>query len=151
MPTITLTRIEQRFSSNQSIELMVGDQEITLENGGSERIKLPRGEHQVNVTTRRNGKINGTVILPQHKEIEVGFTVSDKKLTRRLILALLLVGMSIWSYYYFDFQWAFLGILAGTIPGIITNRNTLYVDVIGEPIIAAPQEETEPTAETPDA
>lgn len=151
MPTITLTRIEQRFSANQSIEMTVGGKEITLENGGSDRIKLPRGEHQVNVTTRRNGKINGTVILPEHKEIEVGFTVSDKKLIRRLILALLLVGMSIWSYYYFDFKWAFLGILAGTIPGIITNRHTLYVDVIGEPIVTAPQEEAEQTADTPDA
>lgn len=140
MPTINLTRIEQRFSSNQSIEMTVGGKQITLNNGENESIKLPIGQHDVQVVTKRNGKISGTVILPQHKEIEVGFTVSDKKLTRRLILMLLLAGMSIWSYYYFDFKWAFLGILAGTIPGIITNRNTLYVDVIGDPIIAESQE-----------
>ncbi len=143
MPTIKLTRIEQRFSASQPIELTVGGKQITLNNGENDSIKLPKGEHEVQVVTKRNGKINGTVILPQHKEIEVGYSVSDKKLTRRLILALLLVGLSIWSYYYFDFKWAFLGILAGTIPGIITNRNTLYVDVIGEPIAAAPEESVE--------
>lgn len=120
--------------------MTVGGKQITLNNGENESIKLPIGQHDVQVVTKRNGKISGTVILPQHKEIEVGFTVSDKKLTRRLILMLLLAGMSIWSYYYFDFKWAFLGILAGTIPGIITNRNTLYVDVIGDPIIAESQE-----------
>lgn len=139
MPTLKLTRIEQRFSANQSIEMTIGDKQVTLNNGESDRIKLPTGQHEVKVVTKRNGKINGTVILPQHKEIEVGFTVSDKKLTRRLILVLLLVGMSIWSFYYFDFKWAFLGIIAGTLPGIITNRNTLYVDVIGDPIVAETQ------------
>lgn len=139
MPTLKLTRIKQRFSANHPIVLTIGGKQITLNNGENDTIKLPAGEHPVNVRTKSNGKIDGTVILPQHKEIEVGFTVSDKKLTRRLILVLLLVGMSIWSYYYFDFKWAFLGIVAGTVPGIITNRNTLYVDVIGEPILSEPQ------------
>lgn len=151
MPSLTLTRIEQKFAANQLINMTVGGQEVALTKGEQDSITLPKGEHQVRVTTKRNGTITGTVILPEHKEIEVGFTVSDQKLLKRLILVLLLVGMSIWSYYYFDFKWAFLGILAGTIPGIITNRHTLYVDVIGEPIVAAPQAESEQTADAPDA
>ncbi len=135
MPSIKLTRIKQKFGRNQLIKLTVGGKECTLRNGDQEQVKLPDGQHAVRVTSGF-GKINGTVILPAHKEVEVGFNVSDTTLTRRLIL-ISLIGISvIGMVWIFDMTWAFVLLFVAMIPSIITNRKALYVDVIGEEIIA---------------
>ena len=133
MPTVTLSRAKQRFGANQAVTLTVGDQEIKLKNGGQDQIKLPVGQHPVHVKSNF-GKVSGTIIAPAHKEVEVGFNVTDRSMNIRLILVISLVILSLVLLYFFDIKWAFVFILIGTLPSIITNRKALYVDVIGDEI-----------------
>lgn len=133
MPTVTLARIRQRFGAAHAITLRVNGQDTKLRNGDSVQIKVPVGQHEVYASSGF-GKVSGTIIAPAHKEIEVGFNVTDKTMTIRLILIICLVILCLVLYHFFDIKWAFLFILIGTLPSIITNRKALYVDVIGDEI-----------------
>ncbi len=130
---LQLTRIKQRFAGNQKIRLRIGEEELFLSNGERTSMALPDGEHAVEIKSGF-GSVFGTVIIPAHKEIEVGFKVTNRQLTWRMVaIALVLVG-ALTLIFAYDQKWAFLLILAATLPSIISNRKALYVDVIGDEI-----------------
>ena len=130
---LQLTRIKQRFAGNQKIRLRIGEEELFLANGERTTISLSRGEHPVEIRSGF-GSVSGTVIIPAHKEIELGFRVSDRQLTFRMLAIAVVLAGALTLIFAYDQKWAVLLILAATIPSIISNRKALYVDVIGDEI-----------------
>lgn len=141
MPQVKISRIKQRFARVQMVTVTSGEQKAMLRSGETITWDLPAGEHRFGV---RSGFGSGTAVLnvPEQREVEIGFTVTDEQMRKRLWLILALLALTLFMVFYLGYKWAPLLILIGTIPTIVANRKALYVDVV-EP---QAQESAEPEA-----